>query len=89
MTRWKVEFERSATRDLDRLDPAIAKRIIEFLGQRVAVLEYPTTLAQPLVGVLKGIWRWRVGDYRILGRIEGDRLVIKVVEVGHRREVYR
>lgn len=89
MTPWKVEFEKSAIRDLDRLDADIARRIIVFLHDRVAVLDHPTSLAQPLAGPLKGIWRWRVGDYRILGRIEGERLVIKVVEIGHRREVYR
>ena len=89
MTLWTVAFERSAVRDLEKLDDVVRRRILRFLVERVAVLDNPESIASPLVGPMKGLWRWRVGDHRILGRLEGVRLVINVVEVGHRREVYR
>jgi mRNA interferase RelE/StbE len=57
--------------------------------QRLPGLPDPRYIGEPLAGPLKGIWRYRVGDYRILCRIRHGELIILVVEVGHRREVYR
>jgi len=86
---WRVEFDRDAARDLKRLDSAAQRAVLRFLRERVATTEDPRHFGKPLVGDMKGLWRYRVGDYRIVARIEDDRLIVLVVTVGHRREVYR
>lgn len=86
---WKVELERSAEREIDKLDPQVARRLLGFLHGRVAVLDDPRSIGGPLKGAqLGGLWRYRVGDYRLICELKDDRLVVIVVRVGHRREVY-
>ena len=72
-----------------RLHRSEAKRIRDFLNERVASLDSPRRIGEALVGPLKGFWRYRVGDYRILCRIEDDKLVVLVIEIGHRSDIYR
>jgi len=86
---WTIEFHPDAAKELKKLDRAVAARIIRTLEERIAPLEDPRTLGHALVGDHAGYWRWRVGDYRVVARIEDARVVILVVRVGHRREVYR
>ena len=86
---WRVEFDRDAARDLKRLGSAAQRVVLRFLRERVATTEDPRRFGKPLVVDMKGLWRYRVGDYRIVARIEDDRLIVLVVTVGHRREVYR
>lgn len=57
--------------------------------ERIATLDDPRTLVSALTGDHAGYWRWRIGDYRLVARIENERVVIIVVRVAHRREVYR
>jgi mRNA interferase RelE/StbE len=83
---WTIEFNAVAERQLARLDRAVQSRILKFLETRVSPA--PRRLGDPLHGTLKGLWRYRIGDYRILCRIEDDRLIVLVVTIGHRREVY-
>ncbi|MEA2888015.1 MAG: mRNA interferase RelE/StbE [Bradyrhizobium sp.] len=63
--------------------------VLSYLRTRIAGSGDPRRLGQPLTGDRQGLWRYRVGDYRIVAAIEDDRLVVLVVTVGHRREVYR
>ena len=86
---WTIEFESAAQREFDKLDKAVALRISKFLFQRVASLENPRVIAERLHGTLGDYWKYRVGDYRIICTLEQDRLVIVVVRIGHRREVYK
>ena len=88
MPAFSVEFTPAATRDLKRLDPAIRLQLL----RASAVLEetpYPSSSdrIKILVGILPRHYRLRVGDYRIIYRIEGSRVI--VVRVAHRREAYR
>ncbi|MGC2639765.1 MAG: type II toxin-antitoxin system RelE/ParE family toxin [Acidobacteriaceae bacterium] len=84
---WKIELSRAAEHDLDGLDSEIARRILKFLYERAAKLENPRSAGYALAGSKLGnMWRYRVGDYRILCDIQDQRLV---VHIGHRREVYR
>jgi mRNA interferase RelE/StbE len=85
---WTIEFDERAQRDLAKLDKPIAKRIRRFLEDRIAPSEDPRAFGKPLQHNLAGKWRYRVGDYRILCNIEDDKLIVLVVEVGHRRYVY-
>ena len=87
---WKVELTPLAEKDLDKLDPQIARRILSFLHRRLAVLDDPRSLGEALKGSKLGeFWKYRVGDYRIISSIEDQQLTIYVIRVGNRREVYR
>lgn len=87
---WKVELDPGAERELDKLDHPVARRILAFLYGRVAQLEDPRSIGQALKGSRLGeFWKYRVGDYRIIASIEDSALLILVVRIGNRREVYK
>jgi len=87
---WRVELDREARRDLDKLDPQNAKRILIFLHERIAGLEDPRQIGEALKGSKLGeFWKYRVGDFRIIASLEDQRVTVLVVRVGHRREIYR
>jgi mRNA interferase RelE/StbE len=86
---WQIEFTPEAEKQLSKIDRQSAKRIINFLSERIAPVEDPRTAGKALKGVLREFWRYRVGNYRIICKIEDDRLLILVVRVAHRSEVYR
>jgi mRNA interferase RelE/StbE len=86
---WTIEFAPDAAKELKKLGRAEAGRIIRTLEERIAVQDDPRRLGAALTGEHAGYWRWRIGDYRLVARIEDDRVVILVVRVGHRRKVYR
>ena len=87
---WKVELDSAAERDLDKLDPQIARRILAFLHGRISPLDDPRSIGEALKGSKLGdFWKYRVGDYRIIASIEDGALRVLVVRVGNRREVYR
>lgn len=87
---WLIKFDQSAEQDLARLDKQVARRIIKVLRERIAVLDDPRTIGAALTGSIFGdMWKYRVGDYRIIAHIEDTVVAILVVRIGHRREVYR
>lgn len=87
---WKVEFLPQAARDVEKLDRQAARRISRFLFERVAKLEDPRSIGQVLRGPQFGeAWKYRVGDYRLICKIKDNRLLVLVLRVGHRREIYR
>jgi mRNA interferase RelE/StbE len=87
---WIIELDRAAERELDKLDPQIARRILTFLYERLAQLNDPRSIGDALTGTKLGnFWKYRVGDYRLISSIEDNRLVILIVKVGNRREVYQ
>ncbi|HKS96203.1 MAG TPA: type II toxin-antitoxin system RelE/ParE family toxin [Terriglobia bacterium] len=87
---WSVELSESADRELGKLDPQHRKRILKFLRERVAKLDDPRRVGEALHGSRLGeFWKYRVGDCRLVCKIEDDRLVVLVLRVGHRKEVYR
>lgn len=88
MPIWRVEFDRDAARDLRKLDAQAQRDILRYLRDRIATEEDPRRFGHALTGNLKGLWRYRIGDYRIVASIEDNRFVVLVVTVGHRREVY-
>ena len=87
---WRIEYDAGAERDISKLDRQIAQRIIKFLGERVAKLDDPRSIGAALRGSKLGdFWKYRVGDYRVLAKIEDKVLRVYVVQIGNRREVYR
>lgn len=85
---WTIEFDSAARREFDRLDKSVALRISKFLHQRVASLENPRSIGERLHGTLSDYWKYRVGPYRIICSIEDEKLVVIVIRIGHRREIY-
>jgi mRNA interferase RelE/StbE len=85
---WNLEISPPAKRQLDKLDKAVARRISKFLYERVQQLDDPRQIGERLQGTLSEFWRYRVGDYRIICSLEQDRLVVLVLRIGHRREIY-
>ena len=87
---WRIEFEDAALKELAKLDKPVARRILAFLRERVAVLDDPRSVGEALNGSKLGeFWKYRVGDYRIVAHIEDGALRVLVLKVGNRREVYR
>ena len=87
---WKIELDREAEKELDKIDPKTARRILSFLHERVAPLDDPRSIGEALKGSRFGdFWKYRVGNYRIISHIEDDILRILVVKIGNRNKVYR
>lgn len=87
---WSIEFDAGAKKDLDKLDRQIARRIVAFLANRVARLEDPRSIGEALKGSeLGNFWKYRVGDYRIICDVQDKQVLVLVLRVGNRREVYR
>lgn len=86
---WRVEFTSRAEKDIERLSTKEQRRVLEFLHQRVSAHPNPRILAKRLTGTKQEAWRFRVGDHRIIIQFQDSRLVVLVVEIGNRREVYR
>jgi mRNA interferase RelE/StbE len=87
---WSIDLDPRAKRELKQLDPQVARRINRFLFDRIASLENPRSIGDALKGTELGdLWKYRVGDYRIIASIEDQLVRILVVRIGNRREVYR
>jgi len=87
---WKVELDPAAERELGKIDPQIARRILAFLHGRVAQIDDPRSIGEALKGSKLGaFWKYRVGDWRIIASIEDSALRILVMRIGNRKEVYR
>ncbi len=83
---YTIRFTPKAAKQVRKLDSAAAKRIRDFLEQKLSQLDNPRQLGKKLVN--EEFWRYRVGDYRILTNIDDDQILILIVEAAHRREVY-
>jgi mRNA interferase RelE/StbE len=86
---WSIEFDPDARRELEKLDKSVSGRILKFLRERVAALDDPRSIGERLHGPLRQYWKYRVGDYRLICSLKDDRLVVIVVRIGHRREIYK
>lgn len=84
---WQIELTEKSARQLKKLDKATQRRIVSFLRE-LETLDDPHTRGKGLTGNLRGLWRYRVGDYRLVCALEGDKLLVLVLNVSHRSEVY-
>ena len=83
---WKIEFSSRAEKQFRKLDKQIGRRILKYLKREVE--SNPKSVGKSLKGNLADFWRYRVGDYRLICTFEEDRLVVLVLEIAHRREIY-
>jgi mRNA interferase RelE/StbE len=87
---YEIEFDPDALKDLKKLDQNVQRRLVGFLKLRLATLEDPRSIGEALAGARFGnYWKYRVGDWRIVCDIHDARIVVRVLRVGNRREVYR
>jgi mRNA interferase RelE/StbE len=85
---WTVEVSDFAEKQLRKLDRPIQRRLIDWLEDRIDSCKNPRHFGEPLRGEMAGLWRYRVGDFRIIGEIQDQQLVVLALAVGHRREIY-
>ena len=85
---WTLEYAPAARKALRKIDRQVGDRILAKL-ENIVALEDPRNSGKPLVGKLAGLWRYRIGDWRVVVMIEEQRLVVLVLEVDHRSKVYR
>ncbi|HEX3985429.1 MAG TPA: type II toxin-antitoxin system RelE/ParE family toxin [Acidobacteriaceae bacterium] len=86
---WTIVFSDLAKKNLAKMDAQTARRITAFLRERVASLDNPRSIGQALQGsTLGNLWRYRVGDYRIVCDLQDGKVIVLVLRIGHRREVY-
>jgi len=86
---WTVEIDDFAARQLRKLDRPVQKKLLDWLDDRIDGGKNPRHFGEPLRGDLVGLWRYRVGNYRIICEIQGQKLVVLALAIGHRREVCR
>ena len=87
---WAIEFDEAAKKELAKLDRQVANRLLDFLKQRVISLKDPRSVGQALKGSKLGeFWKYRVGDFRIIANIQDQKMIILILRVGNRREIYR
>ena len=85
---YSVEYTKRAARELRKMDRAISARLYDWIDKHLVGCENPRQYGKPLTGDRLGQWRYRVGEYRIIAEIYDDRVLIMVMTVGHRKEVY-
>ena len=87
---YRVEFDPEALKDLKKLDRSVQQRLVGFLKTRVGTLSNPRDIGEALSGATLGhYWKYRVGDWRIICDIQDARIVVRVLRLDDRREVYR
>ena len=85
---WTIEVSDYAEKQLRKLDKPIQKRLLDWLDDRIEGCKNPRHFGEPLRGEMAGLWRYRIGDYRVICEIQDQQLVVLALTVGHRREIY-
>jgi len=88
MSIWAVKFDERSAKELRKLDRKVQTLILRYLSERITTSEDPRRFGKALSHDKTGLWRYRVGDYRIVCEIRDGELLVLVIAVGHRREVY-
>jgi mRNA interferase RelE/StbE len=86
---WRIEIARTATKQITKLDHQAQKSILNFMRERLAPADNPRQWGRALQGERRGLWRYRVGDYRLICDIQDEKITILVLELGHWKDVYR
>ena len=86
---WKIEYLKSARNDVKKIDHQARRRIRDYLEKRVATLDNPRQLGKALNGQMAELWRYRIGDYRVICDLRDDSLVVLVLRIRHRSQAFR
>lgn len=85
---WAIEYSEKAAQELLRIDREAARRIKRYLDERIATDDDPRRFGESLAGNPAGLWKYRIGDFRVIAEIQDERLIVLVIRVGHRCKVY-
>jgi mRNA interferase RelE/StbE len=85
---WVIVFDKKAQKELTKLDREVQRRII-FELDNISILDNPRLLGKALTGSLAGLWRYRIGNYRVVCQIHDGKLQVLVIKIAHRKEVYK
>ena len=85
---WEIEYSEKAAQELLRIDREAARRIKRYLDERIATDDDPRRFGEGLTGNMSGLWKYRIGDFRVIAEIQDERLIVLVIRVGHRSKVY-
>lgn len=86
---WTIEYTRTAEAQLRKLDKQRVRHLLDYLDDQIATLENPRARGKALSGPLGDLWRYRIGDYRVICEIQDHVMRILGVETGHRKQVYK
>lgn len=87
--KYKVEYLPSVFKTLEKMDRFTKRIIVEWIEKHLVDCENPRAHGKPLSANRAGQWRYRIGDYRVIAKIEDDKLIILVIAIGHRKEIYK
>ena len=85
---WRVEFDDRARKELRKLDKSAQNNILHYLRTRIATAEDPRRFGDPLKKNLSGFWKYRIGAYRVICAIGDKKITVRVIRIGHRKDVY-
>lgn len=85
---WIIEYDKRVVKDMKKLDSKVQNDILDYFTERISPSPDPRRFGKPLKSAFSGLWRYRIGDYRAICRIEDNRMVILVIRIGHRSKVY-
>jgi len=86
---WAIEYDSRVVKDMKKLDRKVQQQIIAYFDERIAPSSNPRTSGKSLESSFSGLWRYRIGDYRAICRIEDEHMVVLVVRISHRSKVYK
>ncbi|MCC5905517.1 MAG: type II toxin-antitoxin system RelE/ParE family toxin [Balneolaceae bacterium] len=85
---WKVEFDNRARKELRKLDPETQKRLLTWISENLIGDDDARDKGSALKGRFRGLWRYRVGDYRVACQIKDEEVLILILRIAHRKDVY-
>jgi len=88
MTKWNIVTTSDFDKAYKKLDRSVQKQIKKWIENHLINVEDPKSFGKPLNGNLSGYWRYRIGDYRLITEIEDKKLIIIMIDIGHRRSIY-
>lgn len=88
MTKWKITFTLKASKNFAKLDKQSQQLIQKYINFKILQISDPRKLGKPLVGELKGLWRYRIDKFRIICEIVDEQLIISIIKIGHRSDIY-
>ena len=86
---WTIEYDSRVVKDMKKLDRKVQQQIIAYFDERIAPSSDPRTFGKSLESSFSGLWRYRIGDYRAICRIEDEHMVVLVVRISHRNKAYK
>ena len=87
--KYQVIYEKEAVKQLKKLDKSQSKILISWIERNLKDTENPRKHGKSLKGNLNEYWRYRIGKYRIITRIDDDKIIINIISVGHRSNIYK